>query len=292
MTAVTVFAPAKVNLYLHLTGKRADGYHLVDSLVAFADIGDRVTVEPGAALSLDITGPEAGGLTSGPTNLMWRAALALADHAGVEACAALRLEKNLPVAAGLGGGSSDAAAVLHLLRRLWRLDIDSATLARLGARLGADIPVCVHGRAAWVGGIGERIEPVPALPAAGIVLANPRRPLPTAAVFNARIGPFSAATSRLSSMPPDPAQFAAMLLPLRNDLTAAAISLVPEIAEVLAALARLPGVLLARMTGSGASCFALLGDRTAAERACAALAAAEPLWWCGAGALIVGAVYD
>ena len=199
--ALTAFAPAKVNLYLHLIGRRPDGYHLLDSLIAFADIGDRITAEPATTLSLEITGPEATGLANlGQDNLVLRAARLLADHTGTDRGAALFLEKNLPVAAGIGGGSSDAAAVLRLLAALWQLSIDEEALAGLGARLGADLPACVYGRAAWLGGVGERIEPAPELPETGILLANPRKELPTAAVFAARHGPFGEA-GRFAPMP-------------------------------------------------------------------------------------------
>jgi 4-diphosphocytidyl-2-C-methyl-D-erythritol kinase len=284
--AVTAFAPAKVNLYLHLIGVRADGYHLLDSLVAFADIGDRITARPAAALTLEIDGPQSARLAGlGEDNLVLRAARLLAGHAGVAAHAALHLHKNLPVAAGVGGGSSDAAATLRALCALWRVAIGEADLRHLGSRLGADVPACLHGAAAWIGGIGEQIDPTPSLPPAGIVLVNPRIALPTAAVFAARRGRFSDA-GRFAPMPPDAAGLARALGPRRNDLTDAAISLVPEIGAVLAALARLPGVLIARMSGSGATCFALFPDRPKAERARAALAAAEPRWWCAAGGFV------
>jgi 4-diphosphocytidyl-2-C-methyl-D-erythritol kinase len=285
---LTSFAPAKVNLYLHLIGRRPDGYHLLDSLVAFADLGDRITAEPAAKLSLEITGPEAASLsTLGRDNLVLRAARLLADHTGAARGAALLLEKNLPVAAGIGGGSSDAAAVLRLLAALWQLSIGEEALRGLGARLGADLPACLYGRAAWLGGAGEQIDPAPDLPEAGILLANPRQQLPTAAVFAARTGPFYEA-GRFAPMPRDAAGLARALTARRNDLTDAAIGLVPEIGTVLGRLARLPGALLARMSGSGATCFALFPDRSAAREARAALAAAEPQWWCAAGGLIAG----
>lgn len=284
--AVTAFAAAKVNLYLHVTGRRADGYHRLDSLVAFADIGDRITAEPAASLSLELNGPEAADLAAaGEDNLVLRAARLLADHAGITAGAALHLEKNLPVAAGIGGGSSDAAAALRALCALWRVSISDETLCDLGVRLGADVPACLHGRAVWVGGVGERIEPAEALPQAGILLANPRQELPTAAVFAARRGSFGGA-GRFAPMPVDAAGLARALMPRRNDLTDAAISLVPEIGAVLARLAGLPGALIARMSGSGATCFALFADRAAAERARVALAAAEPRWWCATGGFV------
>jgi 4-diphosphocytidyl-2-C-methyl-D-erythritol kinase len=289
--AVAAFAAAKVNLYLHVTGRRPDGYHLLDSLVAFADIGDYISVEPAATLTLEIGGPEADGLGEvGDDNLVLRAARLLADQTGTVAGAALSLEKNLPVAAGIGGGSSDAAAVLRALTELWQLSICEEALCGLGARLGADLPACLHGRAAWLGGIGERIEPAPRLPAAGIVLANPRKKLPTAAVFAARKGPFGH-PGRFAPMPQDAVGLARALSSRRNDLTEAAIGLVPEIGAVLVRLARLPGALVARMSGSGATCFALFADRGAAEDAGAALAVAEPGWWCAAGDLGQGEGY-
>ena len=240
--AVTAFAPAKVNLYLHVTGRRDDGYHELDSLVAFADVGDRLTAEPAASRSLAVQGPEAADLAAvGDDNLVLRAARLLAERAGITAGAALHLDKHLPVAAGIGGGSSDCAAALLALKRLWRISLEDEALCALGARLGADVPACLYGRAVWVGGIGERLEPAGALPEAGILLVNPRRALPTAAVFAARRGPFGH-VGRFSPMPSKASDLAAALMPCRNDLTEAAIGLVPEIAAVLARLGRLPGL--------------------------------------------------
>ncbi|HKM71384.1 MAG TPA: 4-(cytidine 5'-diphospho)-2-C-methyl-D-erythritol kinase [Stellaceae bacterium] len=287
---VTAFAAAKVNLYLHVTGRRPDGYHLLDSLIAFADIGDRVTAEPAAMLSLTVGGPEAASLAGiSEDNLVLRAARLLVDRTGTDRGGALFLEKNLPVAAGIGGGSSDAAAALRALIALWHLSIGEGALRDLGARLGADLPACLYGRAVWVGGIGEHVEPAPDLPEAGILLANPRRKLATAAVFATRSGPFGQA-GRFAPMPEDAVGLARALGSRRNDLTDAAIGLVPEIGAVLVRLARLPGALVARMSGSGATCFALFGDRGAAEEARVALAAAEPQWWCAAGDLVRGEV--
>jgi 4-diphosphocytidyl-2-C-methyl-D-erythritol kinase len=283
---VAAFAPAKVNLYLHIVGKRLDGYHLVDSLVAFADVGDRITVQSSASLTLKIDGPEAASLAGlGENNLMLRAARLLADHAGIAVRAALHLQKNLPVAAGIGGGSSDAAAALRALCALWQISMGEEDLRRLSVRLGADVPVCLHAGPAWIGGIGEQIEPAPLLPPVGIVLANPRVALPTAAVFAARHGSFGD-PGRFASMQQDAVGLAHALESRRNDLTDAAITLAPEIGAVLTALARLPGALIARMSGSGATCFALFTDRTAAERARAELAAAEPGWWSAAGGFV------
>jgi 4-diphosphocytidyl-2-C-methyl-D-erythritol kinase len=284
--AVTAFAPAKVNLYLHVTGRRDDGYHLLDSLVAFVDIGDRLRVEPATSLSLTVDGPEAADLAAvGDGNLVLLGARLLADRAGITGGAALHLDKHLPVAAGIGGGSSDAAAALVALRRLWRISLEDEALYALGARLGADIPACLYGRAVWVGGIGERLEPAGPLPEAGILLVNPRTALPTAAVFAARTGPFGH-VGRFAPMPGTASALARALMRCRNDLTEAAIGLVPEIAAVLARLGPLPGSLLARMSGSGATCFALFADRAAAEEARALVAAAEPRWWCAAGGFV------
>jgi len=286
--ALTAFAPAKVNLYLHVIGRRPDGYHLLDSLITFADIGDRLTAELAGTLSLSVSGPEAPGLADlGQANLVLRAARLLADHTGANCGAALHLEKTLPVAAGLGGGSSDAAAAFRVLAALWQLSLGEEELRGLGVRLGADLPACLYGRVAWLGGIGERLEPALELPAAGILLANPRRPLPTAAVFAARQGPFST-PGRFDQMPTDAIGLAQALVSRSNDLTDAAIALVPEIGAVLARLARLPGALMARMSGSGATCFALFSDRSAAEEARIPLAAAEPGWWCAAAGLVAG----
>jgi len=288
---VAVFAPAKVNLYLHVTGRRADGYHLVDSLVAFADIGDRLTAEPAASLSLGVSGPEAAALAAvGDDNLVLRAARLLADHAGIAAGARLHLEKHLPVSAGIGGGSSDAAAAFLALRRLWNLPFDDIELCQLGARLGADVPACVYRRAVWVGGIGERVEPAQPLPQAGILFANPRLALPTGAVFAVRRGAPGVA-ARFAPMPRDVARLAELLGERNNDLADAAIGLVPEIGAVLARLSGLPGSLLVRMSGSGATCFALFADRAAAEEARLKLTAAEPSWWCAAAGFIADAAH-
>ena len=284
--AVTAFAAAKVNLYLHITGRRADGYHLLDSLIAFPDVGDDITAEPAPDLSLEIVGPEAASLASRHgDNLVLRAARLLAGDTATTDGAALHLQKNLPVAAGIGGGSSDAAAAMRALTALWRLSLGEPALCDLAVRLGADLPACLHAAPVWVGGIGERIEPAATLPNAGILLANPGRQLPTALVFAARRGPFGD-PGRFARMPADAAGLAQALRRRRNDLTEAAIGLVPEIGSVLARLGALPGALLARMSGSGATCFALFGNRGEAESARKTLTAAEPDWWCAAGGFV------
>jgi 4-diphosphocytidyl-2-C-methyl-D-erythritol kinase len=286
--AVSVFAPAKINLYLHVVGRRADNYHLLDSLVAFADIGDRVTAAPADSLSLTLSGPEADAIAGlGDDNLVLRAARLFAEAAGgaMPYGAVLHLHKALPMSAGIGGGSSDAAATLRVLDRMYRRPRDPGALAALALRLGADTPACLAARPVWVGGIGERIKPANGLPAAGIVLANPRRALSTAAVFAARHGGFTQ-NGRFAPMPGDAVAMAAVLGERRNDLTEAALTLVPEISEVLDRLARLPGALHVRMSGSGATCFALFAGRDTAVAAGQILRRAEPGWWSAAGALL------
>ena len=186
----TESAPAKVNLYLHVTGRRPDGYHLLDSLIVFADLCDTVTAAPAERLSLTLAGPFADAL-DGADNLVSRAARALAAHAGRPPRATLRLVKHVPVAAGLGGGSSDAAAALRALIRLWGLSIEADELARLALELGADVPVCLAGHACFVGGIGDALTPAPALPSAPILLVNPGVAVPTTEVFAARTGEFA-----------------------------------------------------------------------------------------------------
>jgi 4-diphosphocytidyl-2-C-methyl-D-erythritol kinase len=283
-----ILAPAKINLYLHVIGRRGDGYHRLDSLVAFADLGDRLTASASDRLALTVAGPAAAALEGlGDDNLVLQAARLLAADpaAGGTTGAALHLDKCLPSASGIGGGSSDAAAALRLLVRLWRVPVGAAELIALAARLGADVPACLAARPVWVGGVGEAIEPAADLPPTGIVLANPRRGLATPAVFGARRGPFSA-PGRFAPMPTDAAALAAALAARRNDLTAAALSLVPEIADVLRRLGELPGALIARMSGSGATCFALFADRNAALAAAGALQAAAPDWWIAGGALL------
>jgi 4-diphosphocytidyl-2-C-methyl-D-erythritol kinase len=279
-------APAKLNLYLHIVGRRADGYHLLDSLVAFADIGDDVSAAPADALALSSDGSFAKDLPADLcSNLVWRAAEALARRLGIAPKAALRITKHLPVASGIGGGSSDAAAALRALVRLWRADLDAAALAALAAGLGADVPACLGAKPAWLGGIGERIDLAPPLPQTGLVLANPGVALPTAEVYRAFRGPFSP-PARFHGAPGSAEELASLLAARRNDLTDAARGIVPAIDDVLAALAASEGALLARMSGSGATCFALYRTRDAALNAAHRLAAAQPKWWVEGGSLL------
>jgi len=279
-------APAKLNLYLHVIGRRADGYHLLDSLVAFADVADVVAARAAPSLSLEITGPFAASLRNAPApdNLVWRAAVALAERAGIEPRVELRLEKNLPVASGIGGGSSDAAAALKALAELWRIDLGERKFQGLAQGLGADVPVCLFGEPAWVGGIGESLAPAPQLPRCWVALANPGVHLATPAVFKARAGAFSE-PARFDTAPADAAELARLLAARRNDLMPAAVSLAPNISEVLRVLDGEPGALISRMSGSGATCFALFTEEASACAAVGRLRAAHPQWWVAAGAL-------
>lgn len=277
-------APAKLNLYLHVLGRRADGYHDLESLVAFVDIADTLHVAPAEGFTFAVQGPMAAALDCGDSddNLCVRAAKALAAHLGRPLDVALTLTKRLPVASGIGGGSSDAAATLRLLTRFWGVEVPDAELAAIGFALGADVPVCLAGVAAAVGGVGERVRPVATLPPAAVVLVNPGFALSTARVFRDWRGP--GAASAEWTPPPHAAALAAQLAKRRNDLTAAAVGQEPTVAEVLDALAARPDCLLARMSGSGATCFGLFEDAAVAEAAAEVMQATHPSWWVRAAA--------
>lgn len=276
-------APAKLNLTLEVVGKRADGYHLLDSLIAFTDYGDTLTATPSDTLALTLDGPFGGILVGDPMeNLVLKAARLLAAEAGIEPRAALALTKRLPVASGIGGGSSDAAATLMALSELWRLAPAPEDLARLALKLGADVPVCLAQRTARLEGIGERITAAPPVPAAPILLVNPAVGLPTPKVFQARRGDFSKGAGPagvLAGSPADASGLADALRPYANDLTAPAVQLLPVIGRVLGRLEATSQCLIARMSGSGATCFALFPTDEAAASAAAAITAAEPEWW-------------
>jgi len=237
-------------------------------------------------LSLAVAGPFAAGLYGEADNLVLRAARALAAHAGVPATGRLVLEKNLPVASGIGGGSADAAAALRLLARFWGVDVGQEALAAIAARLGADVPVCLAGRAAVMSGIGEISAPAPPMPAAGMVLVNPGVAVSTPAVFRAREAGFSASAVWPAGGWTDAESLAADLRAAGNDLEAPALRLAPPIAESLEALRGAPGCLLARMSGSGATCFGLFADAAAARRAASGLD--HPGWWVWGGEINAG----
>lgn len=264
-------AKAKVNLTLHVTGKRADGYHLLDSLVVFPEIGDRIEVEDASGLSLTIDGPFAGDLAADADNLVLRAAeLIRPSGAG----AAIHLTKSLPIASGIGGGSADAAATLRALSGLWGVSLDDAdTLS-----LGADVPVCLLSRSSRMSGIGEELTMLDGLPEYWVLLVNPGQKVSTPAVFK------SLSTVENPGMGDMPSgnftTFVDWLGDQRNDMEAAAIALEPQIAAVLSRLETLRGCSLARMSGSGATCFGVFENQTDALAARGAIAQTDPLWWC------------
>jgi 4-diphosphocytidyl-2-C-methyl-D-erythritol kinase len=279
MTALlTETARAKINLTLRVVGRRADGYHDLESLVAFADVADTLTLDPGADLGLEVSGPFAA--VSGDTadNLVLKVHAALsADVAGLKA-GHFALEKNLTVAAGIGGGSADAAAALRLLARVNELAFDDARLMTAALKVGADVPVCLASRACVMTGVGERLTPPLDLPKLPAVLVNPGVPLATRDVFSAYASRAAAAPS-LGNIPRQPGALIEFLKTHGNDLTEAAIVRAPAVGEVLNALAALPGVQLARMSGSGSTCFALFGSSGEAAAGAARLAAERQDWW-------------
>ncbi len=275
-------ARAKLNLFLHVTARRADGYHCLDSLVIFADLADSVMVEASDDLSLTITGPFAAGLPTDRRNLVVRAAVLLARAAGIKARARIVLHKILPVAAGIGGGSADAAAALLALRRLWQVPMDDSGLHDLARQLGADIPVCLSARPSVISGIGHDVVRAPALPSFALLLANPNQALATAEVFRHLPPPLR----QHDPWPGEPVEnLASALARTCNDLEPAARQLVPVIDEVLTDLAALPQCRLARMSGSGATCFGLFDDLAAARAGACQLAEKRRSWWVRASAV-------
>jgi len=276
VSSIAEFAPAKINLTLRIVGRRADGYHELESLVAFADIGDRLTLLPSPDTSLDVTGPFAG--PSGPieSNLVLKAVTKLRAMAPDLKSGSFAVEKQLPVAAGIGGGSSDAAAALRLLAKVNGIAADDPRLAAAALAVGADVPVCLDPRARIMRGIGEKLSRPFDLARVPALLVNPRVPTATKDVFAA----FDASHSTTPTLDDPPREgFVDYLHRHGNDLTAAAIACVPVIGDVLDTLAALPDAQLARMSGSGSTCFALFGSKEAATVASQRLAEARPDWW-------------
>lgn len=281
MAAFDRLAPAKVNLFLHVGPLEADGYHPLSSLVAFADLGDRLTAERSDRLSLTVTGRFAGALEEEGDNLVLRAVRALAAAAGVgEPGLRITLDKQLPVAAGLGGGSSDAGAALKVARDVLDLPFDDAALAEIAGGIGADGPMCLHARAAWAEGRGDVLTFETGLPPLPALLVNPDVPSATGAVYRA----FDDGATGAADRPSPPAAWDLVpvmdwLAAQRNDLQAPAVGLAPAIGEALAATAALPGARLTRMSGSGATVFALFDTIAGARAAAEVLSARRPDWW-------------
>jgi 4-diphosphocytidyl-2-C-methyl-D-erythritol kinase len=279
--SITEFAPAKVNLTLHVTGQRTDGYHLLDSMVVFCGLGDRVSVERSAAAHLRVTGPFARQVPVGDDNLVMRAVQAFGRGQPM----AVALEKNLPVASGLGGGSSDAAATIRAVRRLLGSDEDPDEAAAV-LSLGSDVPVCLAAAPMRLRGIGETLTRLPPFPEAHIVLVNPGVAVSTPAVFAAL--PVKAHPPMPDTLPAwsDAAALAGWLATQRNDLEPPARLIAPQIGEVLAGLSTCAGVLLTRMSGSGATCFGLFATASQAASAASALGRQRPDWWVAAGPVL------
>jgi 4-diphosphocytidyl-2-C-methyl-D-erythritol kinase len=261
-------ARAKINLALHVRGREPDGYHRLETLFAFAEEGDLLSVSPAQELGLRVTGPFAVDLSAGEDNLVLRAAHALRDRYDVETGAALLLDKRLPVASGIGGGSADAAAALRLLNRFWGIFAEEDALLELARPLGADVPACVLSRSCLGTGRGDELAPYLGADMAGVplLLVNPGAAVSTADIFRRWEGRDG------GPLPADPAHG-------HNDLEAPAIAAQPIIAEVIRELAASPGATLVRMSGSGATCFALFESQAARDAAQHRIAAARPGWW-------------
>jgi 4-diphosphocytidyl-2-C-methyl-D-erythritol kinase len=276
---LTGVAPAKLNLFLHVTGKRADGYHLLDSLVAFADIADQIQVERADHLTLSVTGPFASNAGPVEENLVLRAARALQEATSRTDGAKIWLDKHIPTGAGLGGGSSDAASALRLLNKLWKLDLADDELRQIGLALGADIPVCLAAGPTRMRGIGEVLDPAGVIAPLDILLVHPGQSLSTPAVFKALAGRYSGpAPSDLGSLA-DRQSLLRLLRSTTNDLEAPARELLPTIGHILNSLSDTDGCLLAQMSGSGSACFGLFGNNGTAQAAGARIASLQPDWW-------------
>ncbi|MGY3395446.1 4-diphosphocytidyl-2-C-methyl-D-erythritol kinase [Bradyrhizobium sp. USDA 3311] len=293
MPALIEEGRAKVNLSLRVVGRRADGYHDLESVVAFADCADRLTLEPGGELKLATTGPLAAACGETSDNLVFKAAKLLAEAVPNLKLGAFALDKVLPVAAGIGGGSADAAAALRLLARLNNLSLDDPRLQKVALATGADVPVCLYSRACDMTGVGEQLLPL-ALPSMPCVMVNPRVPVATKDVFQElglRNGELLVGATSVLGAPAWPeegasiADWVEVLDSVPNDLEAPALRIEPVIGEVLEALRDSAGVKLARMSGSGATCFAIYGAPAEAHAAAEKIRRDHPGWWVHAGTL-------
>jgi len=281
---ITCEAFAKVNLYLHVTGKRENGYHELDSLICFAQTGDILSFKDSDDITLKITGPMSRFLEDDDNNLVLQAARGLQELCQIDKGADITLEKHLPIAAGIGGGSGDAAATLKGLCQLWNIFPDPKGLQDLALSLGADVPICLKEHAAHVGGIGEKITPLAPLPESWMVLVNPMVAVSTPAVFKRRTSDFHSPNAMVAQYNFD--QFITELKKRTNDLMAPALEIAPAIQTVLNALNQQDDVAISRMSGSGATCFAIFKEKQAAERAKTALKSSHSDWWIGIGKII------
>jgi len=275
---IHVFAPAKINLFLHITGKREDGYHTLQSLMGFVDVGDDLTFEPHDGLYIDVDGTFASPISNPRDNLVYKAAILLSEHYKIPPRAKIILTKNLPIASGLGGGSSDAAATLQGLAKLWILQEEPDVMAQIAQKLGADVTACLYKKLVWSEGIGEKITRLPDMPNIHFVLANPMVQTPTPEVFKhfrSRFNPPILFSGRRKTS----AEWIADLKIYRNDLTDAAIAVTPEIRDVLSALGETKECLLHRLSGTGATCYGIYSTPEAANIAAHTLEEKYSEWW-------------
>jgi 4-diphosphocytidyl-2-C-methyl-D-erythritol kinase len=285
-------APAKINLYLHVVGRRNDGYHLIDSLVVFSSISDEILVSVADKLSLSVSGPFASEVPTGESNLVLVAAKKLLETLKYEPKVVFHLTKILPVASGLGGGSSDAAATLRLLSKLYRIGMKKPEiinqLSTISQSLGADVPVCLLKQPCFVSGIGEKLSPAPSVTGIPILLVNPRLQVSTASVFMTYNDDFSAPVSFLAptQIPLTAQVLADYIVNSHNDLTNTAIRLCPTIKNIINAISTMRGCLLARMSGSGGTCFGLFETNNQVITAAEKITKAEPSWWVQVGSLL------
>lgn len=273
---IRVYARAKINLYLHVLNRREDGYHELDSLFVFGDFADVIAVTPARSLSLEIQGPFAEKLSTKEDNSVLRAARLLADAVQIRPQTKITLTKNLPIAAGLGGGSADAAAVLRALAELWQISPSAVDLTLLGLGIGSDVPACLLSEPCYVGGIGEQVEPIPGLPAFPLLLVNPGVELATRSIFGTFGKEFSEA-ARFPKIPSTISELVSLLKTRHNDLQRPAIKKCSAVAEIIHAIDETDGCLLARLSGSGATCFGIYGNIVKAKQAAALLK--KRGWW-------------
>lgn len=273
-----ILAPSKLNLFLHVTGRRADGYHTLQSLMAYTEISDSIEVSESDSFRLQLQGETSAVLQESEQNIVERAVRLVAKEGGVTPNIAVKLTKNIPVGAGLGGGSADAAAMLHLLKRYWQLNLSNKEWYEMALALGADVPFCYHGNAALVEGIGERLVDIKQLPSYWVVLVNPNQPLSTQRVFQhfTEHGSFS---DPIHSHCDSGDGFLPWLKSTRNDLEPHAIAIMPEIKTILDCLRQQKNLCLARMSGSGATCFGLFKDQISAKAAVEKIKEHTKNWW-------------
>ncbi len=285
---ITKKANAKINLYLHVVGKLENGFHALDSLVVFADVGDNITVNEtpnNNEISLKVSGPFGSDVPTDDSNLVIKAAKLLKHTHNVQMGAEILLEKNLPVSSGIGGGSADAGAVVHALSNLWGLKAPALDLKTISQKLGADVPVCFNGKNVFMSGIGEILIPAPKLPECWLVLANSGVKISTPDVFKNRVSEFSI-PAQFEEAPKDAARLVEIIADRGNDLFASALGIQPEIGKVIEALQGLDGALLARMSGSGATCYGIFAGEKEALAGAQRLSQSNPKWWITAAKML------